>query len=116
MRIKRKPVDLSQVRPDVLLLGARDAANRLGVPIDELAHLLPPADQVIGGCRFWFAATLDAMTKPRRPTFGRSKAVRGLDQFDTPPIALAPLVFQKFACARPNEWPISCALRSTPSP
>jgi hypothetical protein len=29
--------------------------------------------------------------KGRRPSFGRSKAERGLDQFDTPPIALAPL-------------------------
>jgi hypothetical protein len=27
----------------------------------------------------------------RRPSFGRPRAVRGLDQFDTPPIALAPL-------------------------
>ena len=26
-----------------------------------------------------------------RPSFGRSKSERGLDQFDTPPIALAPL-------------------------
>jgi hypothetical protein len=29
--------------------------------------------------------------KPGRPSFGRSKKERGLDQFDTPPIALAPL-------------------------
>ena len=29
--------------------------------------------------------------KPGRPSFGRSRAVRGLDQFDTPPIALVPL-------------------------
>jgi hypothetical protein len=29
--------------------------------------------------------------KPGRPSFGRSKEERGLDQFDTPPIALAPL-------------------------
>src|SRR5262245_56225465 len=27
----------------------------------------------------------------RRPSFGRPRAVRGLDLFDTPPIALAPL-------------------------
>jgi hypothetical protein len=27
----------------------------------------------------------------RRPSFGRLRAVRGLDWFDTPPIALAPL-------------------------
>jgi hypothetical protein len=27
----------------------------------------------------------------RRPSFGRPRAVRGLDQFDTPPIALGPL-------------------------
>ena len=31
------------------------------------------------------------MTKPNRPSFGRSKAVRRLDQFDTPPVALTPL-------------------------
>jgi hypothetical protein len=30
-------------------------------------------------------------SKPGRPSFGRSKAERGLDQYDTPPIALAPL-------------------------
>ena len=29
--------------------------------------------------------------KKRRPSFGRSKANRGFDQFDTPPIALDPL-------------------------
>ena len=29
--------------------------------------------------------------RPRRPSFGRSRAVRGLDLFDTPPIALGPL-------------------------
>ena len=29
--------------------------------------------------------------KRNRPTFGRTKAQRGLDQFDTPPIALEPL-------------------------
>jgi hypothetical protein len=29
--------------------------------------------------------------KRRRPSFGRSKAERGLDQFDTPPIAVPPL-------------------------
>ena len=29
--------------------------------------------------------------EPGRPSFGRSRAVRGLDQFDTPPIALVPL-------------------------
>ena len=27
----------------------------------------------------------------KRPSFGRSKSERGLDQFDTPPIALGPL-------------------------
>jgi hypothetical protein len=27
----------------------------------------------------------------KRPSFGRSKSERGLDQFDTPPIALTPL-------------------------
>jgi hypothetical protein len=31
------------------------------------------------------------MDKRNRPSFGRSRAVRGLDQFDTPPIALDPL-------------------------
>jgi hypothetical protein len=36
------------------------------------------------------------MTTPaRRPSFGRSKAARGLDQFDTPPVALAPLFAQE---------------------
>ena len=28
---------------------------------------------------------------PRRPSLGRPRAVRGLDQFDTPPVALDPL-------------------------
>ena len=33
------------------------------------------------------------MGKPKRnrPNFGRKKSERGLDQFDTPPIALPPL-------------------------
>src|SRR6516225_8396984 len=30
------------------------------------------------------------MTKRNRPSFGRQKSERGLDQFDTPPIALSP--------------------------
>jgi len=30
-------------------------------------------------------------TPSRRPSFGRSRAVRGLDLFDTPPVALGPL-------------------------
>ena len=34
---------------------------------------------------------LEHPTKPGRPSFGRSRALRRLDQFDTPPIALAPL-------------------------
>jgi hypothetical protein len=34
---------------------------------------------------------LDPTPSRRRPSFGRSRAVRGLDLFDTPPIALAPL-------------------------
>jgi hypothetical protein len=31
------------------------------------------------------------MGKRKHPSFGRSMTERGLDQFDTPPIALAPL-------------------------
>ena len=31
------------------------------------------------------------MSKPKRPCLGRPKSERGLDQFDTPPIALEPL-------------------------
>ena len=38
---------------DLLGVRARDAADRLQVPIRELVQL-PPADRVIGGCRFWF--------------------------------------------------------------
>ena len=66
MHIKRKPVDLSRVRPDVLLLGARDAADRLGVPIDKLKRLLPAPDQWMMKASTRFAATLDAMTEPKR--------------------------------------------------
>ena len=33
----------------------------------------------------------DAAAARRRPSFGRPRAVRGLDLFDTPPIALGPL-------------------------
>ena len=34
---------------------------------------------------------MGAPSSRRRPSFGRSRAVRGLDLFDTPPIALGPL-------------------------
>ena len=55
---KRKPVDLSSVRPDGLLLHARAAADYLDVPIEDLARLLPPPDRIINGRRHWLMSTL----------------------------------------------------------
>jgi hypothetical protein len=53
-----KPVDMSRINPDALLLHARAAADSLDVPIEAMAHLLPPPDRIIRGRRFWFLATL----------------------------------------------------------
>jgi hypothetical protein len=40
---------------------------------------------------WWEDVMLDPAPSRHRPSFGRPRAVRGLDLFDTPPIALAPL-------------------------
>ena len=42
-----KPVDMSRINPDAVLLHARAAADYLDVPIEELARLLPPPDRII---------------------------------------------------------------------
>lgn len=59
-----KPVDMSRINPDALLLHARVAANCLDVPIRELARL-SPLDRLINGRRHWLMSTITrAQVKP----------------------------------------------------
>ena len=53
-----KPVDMSRISPDAVLLHARAAADYLDVPIEELVRLLPPPDRIINGRRHWRMSTI----------------------------------------------------------
>jgi hypothetical protein len=66
-----KPVDMSRINPDVLLLHARAAADCLDVPIKELARLLPPPDRIINGRRHWLMSTLLRAQGARMPLQSR---------------------------------------------